>query len=100
MHVAAQRAEQILRAVRDHAFDVSGQSTVGHHEGRVLLPVTLSIGVAHLAAQAGDLRALYAEADGALYEAKRRGRHQVAVRQCEQIVAEDAPVPVGTARTA
>jgi PleD family two-component response regulator len=45
-----------------------------------LLTVTLSVGVGHLPTGTGDLRSLYAAPDEALYEAKRNGRNQVAVR--------------------
>lgn len=75
--VARRRAEEIREAVRSHPFDVSGISMAGHHEGEIPLSVTLSIGVAHLPSQARDLRALYAAADAALYDAKRNGRDRV-----------------------
>ncbi|HVU92610.1 MAG TPA: GGDEF domain-containing protein, partial [Jatrophihabitans sp.] len=75
---AVQRAEQVLDAVRDTVFDVSA-SSMAAAESR-LLTVTLSVGVGHLPTGTGDLRSLYAAADEALYEAKRNGRNQVAVR--------------------
>jgi diguanylate cyclase (GGDEF)-like protein len=75
--VAKRRAEEIWQTVRSFPFDVSGISMAAHHEGETPLSVTLSIGVAHLPTQARDLRALYAAADAALYEAKRNGRDQV-----------------------
>ena len=83
LEVAVRRAEAILRAVRTSAFDVSRHTAAGNQDARILLPVTLSIGVAHLAAQAGDLRSLYAAADGALYDAKRNGRDRVSVSRCD-----------------
>jgi len=78
LEVAALRAERILDAVRTHAFDVTEHTSTGHHE-RTCLTVTLSIGVAHLSTGGRELRSLYTAADGALYEAKRRGRNQLAV---------------------
>src|SRR3954454_16273580 len=79
IEVATRRAEDIVAAVRAHPFDVSGQTMAPHHDGASSLSVTLSIGVAHLPTQAHDLRALYAAADAALYQAKRKGRDQVSV---------------------
>jgi diguanylate cyclase (GGDEF)-like protein len=76
--VAARRAEQILRAVRTHAFDITEHTAAGQPE-RTCLSVTLSIGLAHLSPRGRELRSLYAAADRALYEAKRRGRDQGAV---------------------
>ena len=78
LEVAAMRAERILEAVRTHAFDISEQTSAGHQD-RTCLAVTLSIGVAHLSTRGRELRSLYTAADSALYEAKRRGRDQVAV---------------------
>jgi diguanylate cyclase (GGDEF)-like protein len=44
-------------------------------------PVSVSIGVAHLPTHARDLRALYAAADAALYEAKKQGRDRASTLQ-------------------
>ncbi|MFG1604955.1 diguanylate cyclase [Actinoplanes sp. NPDC049265] len=41
------------------------------------LPVTISVGLAHLVDSDGDLRPVLARADGALYEAKQAGRNRV-----------------------
>jgi diguanylate cyclase (GGDEF)-like protein len=78
LEVAALRAQRIVDAVRTHAFDITEHTSAGHHE-RTCLTVTLSIGVAHLSTRGRELRSLYTAADGALYDAKRRGRDQVAV---------------------
>ena len=68
--VAARRAEELLEAVR---------STPLHLPDGTLLSLSVSLGVAHVAAGSADLRALYSTADGALYEAKRAGRGRVGV---------------------
>jgi diguanylate cyclase (GGDEF)-like protein len=68
--VAVRRAEDLVAAVRATPLPLS--------DGR-LLPLTVSVGVAHAPDHAGDLRDLYAVADAALYEAKRGGRDQWAV---------------------
>jgi two-component system cell cycle response regulator len=47
------------------------------------IPITTSIGVASLRDPAGDATRLIADADGALYEAKRSGRNRVVVRSAE-----------------
>jgi len=44
-----------------------------------LLPLTVSVGVAHSPVDAPDVESLYRAADAALYEAKRGGRDRVAV---------------------
>lgn len=66
--VAEKRARAIVTDVRSHAFGAGEAGTIG---------VSVSVGVAHAPTHAGDLRSLYAAADGALYEAKRAGRDQV-----------------------
>jgi diguanylate cyclase (GGDEF)-like protein len=66
--VAARRAEELLEAVR---------STPLHLPDGTLLSLSVSLGVAHVAAGSDDLRALYSTADGALYEAKRAGKNRV-----------------------
>lgn len=68
--VAARRAEELLQAVR---------STPLRLPGGTLLSLSVSLGVAHVAAGSADLRALYSTADSALYEAKRAGRGRVGV---------------------
>lgn len=78
---ALARAEDILLEVRAHTFDVSAHSLAGEPADAAALPVSLSVGVAHLPTHAADLRALYAAADAALYQAKERGRDQVGTAQ-------------------
>lgn len=68
--VAARRAEELLDAVRAAPLLLPDGT---------LLALSVSLGVAHAPAHADDLRALYAAADAALYEAKRAGRGRVAV---------------------
>ncbi|MDK3258929.1 GGDEF domain-containing protein [Blastococcus capsensis] len=68
--VAARRAEVLLDAVRGSTVPLSG----GGH-----LQLSVSVGVAHLPGEVGDLRALYSAADTALYDAKRAGRGRVAL---------------------
>jgi diguanylate cyclase (GGDEF)-like protein len=68
--VAADRAEQLLDAVRAAPLLLPDGT---------LLALSVSIGVAHAPAHAEDMRALYTAADVALYEAKRDGRGRVAV---------------------
>lgn len=48
-----------------------------HHEGRLLEPVTASIGVAEFPANGADVTALLEAADAALYRAKRAGRNRI-----------------------
>jgi diguanylate cyclase (GGDEF)-like protein/PAS domain S-box-containing protein len=63
------------------------------HQGKSLGMVTLSVGVATFPAHGMSPKELMAAADGALYEAKRGGRDQVAVasaKSAEQIVIRDA----------
>ena len=74
---AGARAEAVLAAVTAHPFLLDDGTT---------LPVSISIGCAHMPTNATDLRALYTAADGALYEAKRAGRGRVAIaRQTEAV---------------
>ncbi|WP_448608564.1 diguanylate cyclase [Geodermatophilus sp. URMC 60] len=67
---AARRAEELLEAVRSTPLPLPDGT---------LLSLSVSVGVAHVAAGSADLRALYSAADGALYEAKRAGRGRVGV---------------------
>jgi diguanylate cyclase (GGDEF)-like protein len=78
LRAALVRAEDILLEVRAHTFDVTTHTLATDAANAAALPVSLSIGVAHLPTHAADLRALYAAADAALYRAKQRGRDQVA----------------------
>jgi diguanylate cyclase (GGDEF)-like protein len=68
--VAARRAEELLLTVRSSPLELSDGT---------LLSMSISVGVAHAPQRSGNLRALYAAADAALYNAKRAGRGRVAV---------------------
>jgi diguanylate cyclase (GGDEF)-like protein len=68
--VAARRAQELLDAVRDTPLTLA--------DGR-RLPLSISLGVAHITQGGASLRALYSSADAALYEAKRAGRGRVAL---------------------
>jgi diguanylate cyclase (GGDEF)-like protein len=68
--VAARRAEELLQGVRSTPLCLPDGT---------LLSLSVSLGVAHVAAGSADLRALYSTADGALYEAKRAGCGRVGV---------------------
>lgn len=50
-----------------------------HHEGRLLEPVTASIGVAEFPRDGGTPAALLAAADEAMYRAKKSGRNRIIV---------------------
>jgi diguanylate cyclase (GGDEF)-like protein len=65
---AARRAEALLGAVRAEPVTLPDGTRV---------PLSISVGVAHLPGGTDDLRSLYAAADAALYEAKRAGRGRV-----------------------
>jgi diguanylate cyclase (GGDEF)-like protein len=66
--VLRRRADQIIADVRDHVFAT---------EGGAVVPVTVSIGIAHLPTHGANLRSLYGAADTSLYVAKGSGRNQV-----------------------
>lgn len=70
LDATVERADALLRACR--ALRVP-------HLGRVLDPVTISIGVAEYPGHADDVEALLRRADAALYAAKQDGRDRVAV---------------------
>jgi len=61
------RSNDLLAELRSRVFELP--------DGRVV-PLSVSGGVAHAPTDAGDLRSLYAAADGALYKAKELGRDQ------------------------
>ena len=73
---ARDTAERVRRAVADLAVPVDGET----------LAVTVSAGVARSGGAGDTLAPLLARADGALYEAKRRGRDRV-------VVAPGPPAP-------
>jgi diguanylate cyclase (GGDEF)-like protein len=66
--VAAARAEHLVRAVRDNPLHLADGTQVA---------LSVSVGVAHATAHTASMRNLYAEADAALYNAKRGGRDRV-----------------------
>jgi diguanylate cyclase (GGDEF)-like protein len=66
--VAAQRAEELLTAVRATPMTLPDGA---------LLALSVSVGVAHAPQHASGTRALYAAADAALYRAKSGGRDRV-----------------------
>jgi diguanylate cyclase (GGDEF)-like protein len=68
--VASRRAQELLEAVRSSPMTLP--------DG-MLLSLSISLGVAHVAQRSGALGGLYSAADSALYEAKRNGRGRVAV---------------------
>jgi diguanylate cyclase (GGDEF)-like protein len=67
---ATRRAEELLHTVRSTPFGLADGT---------MLALSISVGVAHAPQRSSDLRALYAAADAALYEAKRAGRGRVSV---------------------
>lgn len=64
-------AESLLAKVVAHQFIYDSH----------IIPVTLSIGVAHFTHPPQNIEALYKAADDVLYQAKQRGRNQVATLQ-------------------
>ncbi|SCX40417.1 diguanylate cyclase (GGDEF) domain-containing protein [Klenkia marina] len=66
----AARAADLVAAVRAAPLALAGGAR---------LALTISVGAAHAPSDAGDLSALYAAADAALYRAKRAGRDRFAV---------------------
>jgi diguanylate cyclase (GGDEF)-like protein len=66
--VAVERAEQLVRVIREHPLVLGDGSEVA---------ISFSAGVSHAPRYANDLRTLYTSADGALYNAKRAGRDRV-----------------------
>lgn len=66
--VAVQRAQELVDAVRESPL---------HLPEGVVVPLSISVGVAHAPLHAERLRDLYAAADASLYDAKRNGRGRV-----------------------
>ena len=62
------RAEQLISEIRAHCFDIGAAEP---------MPLSVSVGMAHVPTHGRDLRSLYAAADASLYGAKRAGRDQV-----------------------
>jgi diguanylate cyclase (GGDEF)-like protein len=87
--IAARRAEDLLFAV--------GSTPLPLTDG-TLLSLSISLGVAHVPEQQGDLTSLYHEADVALYDAKRGGRGRVGVSGAPEETL--APVRGGVLRSA
>ena len=75
--------EEFLVLLPDTALDVARsvaekmRAAVAAATHRVAGPITISIGLAMVSPQQGDLEAAVAQADDALYEAKRSGRDRV-----------------------
>jgi diguanylate cyclase (GGDEF)-like protein len=67
---AARRAEQLRDAV--------GRLSISY-QGRVIGPITVSVGVAAFPEHGHDVRTLLQAADAALYQAKRDGRNRISV---------------------
>lgn len=57
------------------------------------LPVTASLGVAAVPAQARSVRELFEAADAALYHAKRNGRNRIGFTYGDRLVCLDGPSP-------
>ena len=75
-HTDAGTAAQITERLRAKLADIT--VTAGNGDGTVVpLQVTVSIGVATLAASHRDLDELIAAADAALYQAKQSGRNMI-----------------------
>ncbi|HKA45418.1 MAG TPA: GGDEF domain-containing protein [Burkholderiales bacterium] len=70
LKVATERAESIRKKIKNLQIT---------HEGQVIGPITVSIGVAIFPDHAEDPDTLLRVADAALYEAKRDGRDRIAV---------------------
>ena len=68
IEIALRRAEEIMDLVRKEGFVISVDD---------LIQVSISAGLAHSPTHGSDLRALYAAADAALYDAKRGRRDRV-----------------------
>ena len=95
--VARWGGDEIAVLLPAPALEVIARATALHAEVRdtpltwadQVVPLTVSVGVAHAPQGSGDLARLYAAADAALYDAKQGGRDRVAARPLEA-----APGPV------
>jgi diguanylate cyclase (GGDEF)-like protein len=65
-----------------------------HHEGRLLQPVTASIGVAEFPTHGTTATALLQAADAALYQAKRAGRNRICTANPADFSVKNSP-PAG-----
>ena len=74
------QAQQTAERVREHVAGLSPQS--------LSTPITISIGVS-TNREEDDVASLVARADGAMYEAKERGRNRVAVRDASDTKVVD-----------
>lgn len=70
MESAKERGKQILEAIRGLEIP---------HQGRLLPPVTASLGVAEFPSHANDAEGMIEAADNALYTAKRTGRDRMVI---------------------
>jgi diguanylate cyclase (GGDEF)-like protein len=68
-----------VAATRLDGLRHAASQAVIHHEGRPLMPITVSIGVAVFPDHGTDAASLLAAADAALYEAKRSGRNSIVI---------------------
>jgi len=76
-------AQQRAEAIREGAARLDVKS-----DGRVLGPVTLSLGVALFPEDGGDLESLVRAADAALYEAKKTGRNRVVMTSAAPVLEQ------------
>ena len=83
LDVAQHRAEQLRAAIEN----VSGS------DARIDFSVTASFGIAATRTSGYDLRELLANADAALYEAKREGRNRIATHQVGVPATAEMPQP-------
>jgi diguanylate cyclase (GGDEF)-like protein len=80
---AERRAQRLMETIRAARLTVHGIGVV---------PVSVSMGLAHVPTNAYDLRSLYAAADAALYAAKRAGRDRLVLGRSGP---EMSPDPAG-----
>jgi diguanylate cyclase (GGDEF)-like protein len=79
-------AQQRAEAIRAGAAMLEVKS-----DGRVLGPVTLSLGVALFPEDGRDMESLVRAADAALYEAKNTGRNRVMMTHAAQFLEQSQP---------
>ncbi len=93
----ATEAGRVAERLRGHIADEPIAVDDGRGQ-RILVGVTVSVGVAELAGSAKDLDELLAAADAALYEAKNAGRNRTCVMA--PALAGQVPTPRGPERAA